>query len=96
MTQDDDLDVMLADGDDTVIVGGVLLVTTVWTHDEAIGPDGNSDGQNMGMRYILLRASLFPDLAQGDVITVNGVDFKAGLVSRTQEGKVLHVWLGVK
>lgn len=95
MTQDDDLDLMLADGDDTVVIGDVSLVTTVWTHDEVYGGDGNSDGQNMGMSYLMLRASRFPDLKRDDPISVNGASFKAGLVSRIQEGKVLHVWLGV-
>ena len=95
MTKDDDIDLMLADGDDLVIAGGYEFASTLWTHDEAFGKDAHSEGQSIGRSYLLLRASLFPALAVGDAITVNGATYKASLISRVQDGKVLHVFLGV-
>jgi hypothetical protein len=95
MAQDADIDLMLADGEDTATIGGVTVACQLWTQDQIQAKDANSGGHSLGMSYILLRASLFPDLAQGDPITVNGVQYRAGLVSRVQDGKILHVWLGV-
>ena len=95
MTPDEDIDAMLADGPDTATIGEVTVACQLWTHDEIQAKDAQSGGHSLGMSYILLRASLFPQLAQDDPLTVNGNSYRAALVSRVQDGKVLHIWLGV-
>ena len=95
MTPDQDIDAMLADGPDSATIGSVTVACELWTHDAVQAKDAQSGGHSIGMSYILLRASLFPGLKQDDPLTVNGIGYRAALVSRIQDGKVLNVWLGI-
>ena len=95
MTKDQDIDLMLADGEDTATIGGVTVACQVWTADQIQAKDAQGGGHSLAMSYILIRTSLFPDLAQDDPLTVNGTQYRAALVSPVQDGKILHVWLGV-
>jgi hypothetical protein len=100
MTQDADIDLMLADCGDTFTADGVTQPCLLTMHDEVVGNDSTNPGQVMGMGFALVKTSAFPDLATNDKVTVRAedadadVDYRAMQLSRVQDGRMLQVFLG--
>lgn len=94
MTQDDDLDLMLADNDDSFSSGTVTTPCQVMQYDEVAGQSTAVAGQIVGMGNVLLRASAYPDIKTNDPCTLNDVPYRVAQHKRIQDGRVLLVTLG--
>jgi hypothetical protein len=100
MSQDTDIDLMLADCGDTFTAAGVTQPCLLTMHDEVVGGDTTYPGQVVGMGHALVRTSAFPDLATNDLVTVkaegaaNAVEYRAAQLGRIQDGRMMQVFLG--
>lgn len=94
MTQDDDIDLMLADSGDIFTAASVDQPCLFMQHDEVVGQTSEYAGQVMLMGYVQIRASAFPSLKNDDPIRVNGTDYRAATVLVIQDGRMLQVTLG--
>lgn len=94
MSLDTDIDLILADGEDTFSDGTTTVSTMLMQGDEVQGQSLDAAGVIVGVSYVLLRASQFPSLSTGAAVKVNGADYTVAQKMRIQDGKVLQVYLG--
>jgi hypothetical protein len=94
VSRDSDIDVILADGEDTFTAGDVTVAVELFEHDAVMGESSQAAGVIGGVGYVLVRASLFPSLATNDPVTLNGTAYKVAQKMRIQDGRVLQVFLG--
>ncbi len=95
MNLDADIDLLLAAGEDLFSDGEQTVNCFLMQHDSVMGESPEAAGIIQGAGYVLLRASLFPDLAEGDPVTLNDVPYSvAQQPMKVQDGRVLQVWLG--
>lgn len=101
MSQDTDIDLILADCGDTFTAGDVTANCLFNLHDEVTGAEQQYPGSVMGMAYALIRTSAFPSLQEGDPVTVflsedgSTTNYTVGLILRVQDGRLSQVFLRV-
>lgn len=94
MTQDDDLDLMLADSDDTFTVGDVTTPCQLQEYDEVVGQSSGGAGQIAPIGNLIVRASAFPSIATNDPCLVNTSNYRVAQHTRIQDGRALLIVLG--
>ena len=91
MSFDDDIDLILADGEDVLSVNGDEFPCTLTTTDSVVGQDG---GLIEAQTSLLARASALPYLRTGQNVLVNGIAYGVVRMERIQDGLVLQLILG--
>lgn len=94
MTQDDDLDLMLADSEDTFTIGDVTVPCQLMGYDEVVGQSSQAAGQVSRVSNLLVKASAFPSIATKAACQVNGIAYSVAQHMLIQDGRVLQVFLG--
>jgi hypothetical protein len=100
MDFDADIDFILDDCGDVFTAASVTQPCLITLQDEIVGADSQFPGQVMGMSYALVRTSAFPGLQTDDPVSVKRwnedgfTDFRAALIQRIQDGRMLQVFLG--
>jgi hypothetical protein len=100
MDFDVDIDLILDDCGDLFTAAGVTQPCMVTLQDEVAGAEGQFPGQVVAMSYALVRTSSFPDLQTDDPVSVRRfneddfTDFRAALIQRIQDGRMMQVFLG--
>lgn len=94
-TMRDEVTRMLTASGDRCTIGAEVDAPCYFSAASNLVTQGDRAGYVINAASVLLEAWKFPNLVNGDKVTVNGVDYAAQEIRPIQDGMVLFVTLGL-